>query len=233
MKFEVSNFSESGFSLIEIVLTIALVAVMGGAAFLAFQAQDKVAVTSTSTPKASASASPSPSAPTPTPTNVYAGWKTFTSSVEKLSFKYPADWTAERVKCSPACPNIDTFYFRSPGGTRVVWSSDVDGLGSGECNLGDPHVVVESMKEIPGISGAYLAELSMGNRHDLVVADVKKTSPALKIGDAGKCTSTAYYPLFSSKDGARAMGFQTFFGTGELKIADAETVKLMMLSLSY
>jgi hypothetical protein len=62
----------------------------------------------------------------------YEGWKTYTSSLEKLSFKYPANWTSVTTTQSNVA-GADAFAIQSPDGVRVSWIAAADGLG-GACN---------------------------------------------------------------------------------------------------
>jgi hypothetical protein len=66
---------------IELIVLAVVIAVAGFAIFRYLE--HKKAVNPAATPVARTPA------PTPDP---YAGWKTFTSKYDKLSFKYPADW---------------------------------------------------------------------------------------------------------------------------------------------
>lgn len=68
---------------------------------------------------------------TPSPEPM-ANWKTYTSSLEKLSFKYPSSWTkVDTVESN--VPGADVFAVQSPGGVKVSWIAAADGLGGG-CN---------------------------------------------------------------------------------------------------
>lgn len=83
---------QSGFGVVEVLLIIAVLAIISGLGWLAydrfFSESSSVAVTNTG----GSSVSTHANTPTP-PSDPYAGWKTYTSSFGGgLSFKYPADW---------------------------------------------------------------------------------------------------------------------------------------------
>lgn len=65
---------EAGFSAVEVVLVLVMVALIGAAGYIAYKSHSKTT--------------------TPALTDPYAGWKTYTSPLSSgLSFKYPADWS--------------------------------------------------------------------------------------------------------------------------------------------
>lgn len=70
-----------------------------------------------------------------TPVDPYAGWKSYASSYEKLSFKYPSDWTIKTYDFSTQVTGADSAVLTSPSGTiNVVWYSAVEGIG-GACSV--------------------------------------------------------------------------------------------------
>jgi photosystem II reaction center protein PsbP len=65
----------------------------------------------------------------PTKHDVYVDWKTYTSTSEKLSFRYPSDWQA-----APFDSYGDALTLKSPSGnTTLTWRSIVTGIG-GACD---------------------------------------------------------------------------------------------------
>jgi hypothetical protein len=70
------------------ILAVALLAVIGFAVYRANRTRHKDTQPVSASPMSSTKATPS-EAP---PANSYQGWKTFTSTKEGLTFKYPADW---------------------------------------------------------------------------------------------------------------------------------------------
>lgn len=88
MKFTRTTYgTQSGFSVFDIVLALALVGVIGAAGYFAFQNYaNKTAIGGAP----SSSASPSPS-PTMT-SKITASWKTYTSDKGGFSLRYPLSW---------------------------------------------------------------------------------------------------------------------------------------------
>ena len=114
--------NEKGFSSVEAILIIIVIALIGVVGYMIYKNHHKnppaVAVTKTVTTPAKPS----------TTVNPYAGWKTFTLTVEKLSFMYPTDWTVSNT--APTATQDDTILTSSDGSTLEI----VDGISNG----GDP-----------------------------------------------------------------------------------------------
>jgi Tfp pilus assembly protein PilE len=85
---------QAGFTVVEILIIILILAVIGFGGYYVWHTQhskkNPVATISTSskTTLSTKAATTNPTAPNP-----YAGWKTYTLPVEKLSFMYPSNWT--------------------------------------------------------------------------------------------------------------------------------------------
>lgn len=126
--------AEKGFGLGYLLLALVMVVVFAVIATL---------VVSRHTKKSNSSASSSTSNTVQTktstdlnsqPTNPYVGWKTYTSSTEKLTFKYPPDWLATPSNNSTQVEGADSLSLKSPTGTvSIQWFSSVEGIG-GACN---------------------------------------------------------------------------------------------------
>jgi hypothetical protein len=74
--------NEAGFSVIELVLALAIVVLIGISGWLIYRDHHKSTTTTTKSTSVS------------TTSNPYAGWNTYTFSKEKLSFRYPTTWAA-------------------------------------------------------------------------------------------------------------------------------------------
>jgi hypothetical protein len=75
--------------------------------------------------------SPTQYIPSPSITSTPISLKTYTSKLEKLSFKYPSDWK-EIPYDQSNLPGGDSFKIQSPNGKlEVVWVAGMDGLGGG------------------------------------------------------------------------------------------------------
>ncbi|HEY5267825.1 MAG TPA: hypothetical protein VII94_01670, partial [Candidatus Saccharimonadales bacterium] len=90
--------NEYGFSAVELILVIAVIALLGVVGWLVYKNDHKTTITTVNknTTSATTSANKSNSGATTT-SNTYSGWKTYTLPVEKLSFRYPSGWTASNT----------------------------------------------------------------------------------------------------------------------------------------
>jgi hypothetical protein len=91
-------------------------------------------------------------------TKSYTGWITYTSSVEKLSFKYPSNWTLDPAAAYAATfPSVkDYTAIKSPDGKATVhWTSIMTGYASTDSPF-FPYVYVLDKTAIPGAHGDYV-----------------------------------------------------------------------------
>jgi hypothetical protein len=91
--------NQQGFTGIEGFLVIAVVVLIGVVGFMVYNNHKKatsVATVAATTPKPATTTAPA-KAPAPTVPDPYAGWKSYTSSLQGLSFKYPANWVVTDV----------------------------------------------------------------------------------------------------------------------------------------
>ena len=85
----------AGFSVVELVLVIVIVALIGVVGWLVYKSHHKtntVSINTTSTYKPAISTKTTTTKVTPSP---YAGWNTYTLAKEKLTFRYPTTWAIE------------------------------------------------------------------------------------------------------------------------------------------
>lgn len=67
-------------------------------------------------------------------TGPYAGWQSYSSSYEKLSFRYPSGWKIKTYDYSTQITGADSATLTSPSGAvSMVWYSAVQGIG-GACS---------------------------------------------------------------------------------------------------
>jgi prepilin-type N-terminal cleavage/methylation domain-containing protein len=82
------KINQKGFSVVEILIVIVVVGLLGVAGWFVYGHQKSTKQSSTTQAKSATSSSKE----TSTSVDRYAGWKTYKSSVEGFSFRYPADW---------------------------------------------------------------------------------------------------------------------------------------------
>lgn len=95
--------NEKGFSAVEIVLVVVIVALIGVVGWLVYKNHHKTSTLnpSTTSSKAATKSTISSTSSTKTTINPYAGWKTFSLSSLGLSFQYPSTWTVTQGQ--PQC----------------------------------------------------------------------------------------------------------------------------------
>jgi Tfp pilus assembly protein PilE len=112
--------SESGFSVVELILVIVIVALIGVVGWMVYKNHHKnSSKTISSNSQSSKTVISNSDSKTISTNEQYAGWKTYTTKYEKLSFKYPANWTLK-----------DTSQSQGSGCTQV--GGDIILLSSGE-----------------------------------------------------------------------------------------------------
>jgi hypothetical protein len=124
--------TEEGFGLVGILIVIVLLIVVGGTGTYVWHRDHKAKPSTGSTTQSKSTTSSTKSAPPPT--DPYAGWKTYTSTFEKLSFRYPSNWTATPSSGRFGVTGADSLQLEDPSGkVAVSWYSAVQGLG-GACD---------------------------------------------------------------------------------------------------
>jgi Tfp pilus assembly protein PilV len=188
---------------------------------------------------------------TPKATDPYAGWKIYTSTTEKATFKYPANWTVTKD------PSEDKVSISSPSGSVIVsWKTGIQGIG-GACDsdtpIGSespqnlslcPQFDVIGKTAISGASGLYVVTSSATTDNDVFYSwmavqnskgiltsqrnmgysfyEGKNSVGLVELSMLGSDDS-APGPSFSSEAQAKAF----FNGT------EAKQAKLILLSLTY
>ena len=208
-----------------VVILVALLAVAGGLAIynVTNARNSREAFTSPSTTAKSTPAE-----------DPYAGWKTYTSKQESLSFKYPSDMAI--VSSGAVDPAGDGVTLSDASGLTIAWSSAVDGLG-GACHPDTaPHLYIHAVTKVPAVSPAQAIELGLEDDTERVALTdgTLETSVPLKVGDTGTC---GYYSLFKSKDGRRNMwlqGYRSVSGKRQaLNVQQVQLLKQVILSATY
>ncbi|MDB5169103.1 MAG: hypothetical protein JWO41_459 [Candidatus Saccharibacteria bacterium] len=86
------RLSNNGFGIVEILVAIALVAVIGLGGYFVWRKHEDKKVDSTNTQTSTTAQTKKVDTTT---NNPYASWKTYTSTVGNLTFKYPSTWSIE------------------------------------------------------------------------------------------------------------------------------------------
>lgn len=113
------NKKQRGFSAVEGLLIIVVIAILIFIGWSAWKARHKDEV------KPSTSTSTTTKPQEPKHEDEYAGWKTYTSSGEGFSIKYPADWTMKKGAANSSGKfdeSMDAASFTGPNGFSVGYS---------------------------------------------------------------------------------------------------------------
>lgn len=84
--------NELGFSAVEVVMVVAIVALLGVVGWLVYKDHHKTTAKNTPIVQPYKTTTPAPKANAPTAANPYAGWNTYTLKLEKITFRYPSTW---------------------------------------------------------------------------------------------------------------------------------------------
>jgi Tfp pilus assembly protein PilV len=245
-----------GFTVVEILLVlifVALVVLTGLYVMHNHKTSSSNKASNTTTTSSTKATSTSKS------TDPYAGWKTYTSTTEKASFKYPSNWTVTKAASQPSISSADSVGVQSPSGAILVsWVSDVGGVG-GECDstilLGSssdngagapcPQINVASKTSIAGAPDLFVVAGS-------VTGDGKTYQSWMAVQGSNGVLVTGRGILFQLFTGKNNGGDNVAFhvaGTGAgwtsaayssvaqaeavLNGAEAQQAKLILLSLTY
>jgi len=238
------NKNEAGFGAAESLLILVIVAIIGFTGWYVYHAKQTSGKNNTT----SASA-------TPTPTSVYAGWKTYTSSAEKATFKYPAGWaidTADQYVSNDA-NNSDYTALKSPDGKVVVrWTSLINGFGNEHGDSYPLNTVIDKMP-ITGATGYYVVSgvttLDGTTYFPWVAVENDASFGVLSSGVSGNLdlfmgrnnidpiSGNANTALFSTNGPRTNLGVPSFSSKAQaiayLSNNDVKQAKLILGSLSY
>ena len=162
--------NNKGFTLVEVLLLIVVLILVGGLGYLGYKQVNKKSTASTSSTNAKTAKTAA--------VDPYAGWKTSSLKYEKLSFKYPSNWTladdSKPYSSSPEdyrClkPGWDLVTLTSPYGSKVTMggprlSCGGGGFGGGQFSLSGHEPIKFAGSDIflvypgPDVSEAILSE---------------------------------------------------------------------------
>ena len=152
------TLNSNGFGLIGVLVVVLVVIVLGGAGAYVYHRDHKAKPSTTSSTSTNSKTSTSTTTKPPAPADPYAGWKTYTSTQEKATFKYPSDWIVDTASQYPSNDSNNTDYtaLKSPDGKVIVrWTSMITGFGN-ESGTSYPLHEVVNKTPIPGATGDYV-----------------------------------------------------------------------------
>ena len=150
--------NNNGFGVIELLLILLVAVVLAGAGWYVWMRERGTHSNGSTGTTQDGGGNPNP-APTPSPApDPYAGWKTYSSTQEKATFRYPTDWTVDAAAqyASNDSANTDYIALKSPDGKVVVhWTSMITGFGNEHGSSYPLHEVVDKTA-IVGASGDHV-----------------------------------------------------------------------------
>ncbi|MHB1865236.1 MAG: hypothetical protein ACYCPS_03700 [Candidatus Saccharimonadales bacterium] len=251
--------NEQGFSAVEIVLVVVIVALIGVVGWLVYKNHHKTITPNVATISNNKPATPTTTPKTPTNTVTY---KTYSDSAAQASFQYPSTWTLTSIRglcdepngCAPSTDHISAQQVTSPDSSvEIVWSG-ISGIG-GDCNNNVPPTqsggcnieTVFSSTPIPKADGLYVVEGAMevsSGQYQPFLA-VQDKNGVLTSGEQGlwyqnfKLPTTGNDTLFymnnGYKDGGGGSNPQAYATTSQvqsyLNSSDVTQAKQILLSL--
>lgn len=139
--------TQKGFTGLEIALIVAVVSAVGAAGYFAFEARSNAI-----NPKTEQTPQPAP-AKSEVKKDPYEGWTTFTSKINKVSFKYPSDWKNNVQVESEGGYSQEKGVITSPSGFELRFHNPVNGIGSAcpmPCSIVNKNYQAEKIPSILG-----------------------------------------------------------------------------------
>jgi Tfp pilus assembly protein PilV len=236
------NENENGFTLIEPLLILLILGILGFAGWYVYSHHH--AAKTSSTPTATS---------TTLAVNPYTGWKTYRSTYENVSFKYPSNWivsvTPEPVSDGTVA-NGNVLTITSPTGTVVNFQAPAQGQG-GACSsaavdqvtpLGVTAANALYMVFTSSSTDTYIGvdDLVQNNSQDkqtvptvgettcgAVPAYVSKShTQTVEENGISSLAPTDYISFYTSRSGSMS-------NAAYLALSDTHTAELMFKSLTY
>ncbi|HUC87917.1 MAG TPA: hypothetical protein VMR95_02110 [Candidatus Binatia bacterium] len=206
--------NEKGFSFVEALIIIVVLALIGAAGLLVHKDHDKASTTSTTVIKTAAYS---------LVRNTKTSEETYTDLAAKASFSFPSNWSFTKIEglcdlpgCSASSNGITAVELTSPDkGFDVVWSG-VEGIGGGACyeSSGCPYATVFSSTPIPKSPGLYVVVAAV--QYDNSYQDTEYT-PIIAVQDSSGIIKTgsvggSFYQIFNSPVNSRFTEFSMING---------------------
>lgn len=146
---------------------------------------------------------------TVTKADPYAGWSTYSSIYQGVTFKYPSSWTLKKTALDASMwPNAYNVKLTGPNGLVITYIDVVDGIGGG-CEDTAPRVVlsdVAALDESNGSTDIYMVTDNIGASG---LIDFKQAGGIPKVGKTASCM---YYTTINAKKHDNQIAFA--FGSG-------------------
>jgi hypothetical protein len=252
----IKSKNNKGFTVVEVLLVlifVALVVLIGLYVMHNHKTSNSGKINNTVTANTTKLNSPSKTV------DPYIGWKTYTSTTEKASFKYPSTWTVTDTAGRFGDTSADSVDLKSPSKSITVsWASVVSGVGGacdaqaplGSNNPNDavpcPQFNVFSKTAISKASGLYVITSSVTDegtvyRPWMAVQDSSGilTSKRAMDYDFYKTKKAGQdYPVLFSINGTNGASTGTSYSSSTqtkafFNGAEAQQAKLILLSLTY
>lgn len=142
-----NNKNDAGFSPVEVVMVVIIIALIGTVGWLVYKNHNKTN-TNNSNAVSAGSSSKSVQPKASQVVDPYASWKTGTLQYEKITYRYPSDWTVKDQsealpKSQDRCtyPGHDLVTLSSPSGAQVNLNAGQDCFGDdGVKAFGSVHI---------------------------------------------------------------------------------------------
>lgn len=133
-QYQPTKPKQSGFSIIEVLLVVLVVAVLAGSGIVVYQRHKSTSAknSAATTPNQTTAQSQNTVAQS-APTNPYEGWKTFTSDADHFSIKYPPTWVLDTKNDQAGTVSADYATLTSPSKTVLHLYANTGGKGGGPC----------------------------------------------------------------------------------------------------
>jgi len=143
--------------------------------------------------------------PTAISTNATSNWKTYKSTTDNASFKYPANWIITKPAIESNFQNADQIGLQSPSGeVKISWVSELGGFG-GSCTTDCPLITIIDKTAIGNSKNLYVVS-------GTVTSEGKMYEPFLAVQDNNGLVTTRRsmaYDMFSKKP------FDVLFSTSD------------------